>query len=181
MDRAVAQELGQFMCMPVTHAHMAHGAEHQARGQPAGRVIQRAYAQGESRHPCSHGPGGEDAGAPVRHLDQAVVVLEQPAAAHQDQVGLAEGNQLPRPSARAGGDGADAKRPLDLGGMARDNGDLGGRGKSPDEGAGGGADRLIADIAVGVADQDEDADGPALIGSAWRRSGRNRPRLDVGI
>jgi hypothetical protein len=118
-------------------------------------VAERPGADGESRDTPGHQPQAREPDRPVGHLQQTVVVLEQAAAAAYDEVGLTRPAEQVAESAPAAFQWNDAQAetvPLGEGGQDR-NPDVGFY--APQPLTGGGDDRKIADVAIGVPGEDE--------------------------
>ena len=80
------ERLGHLARPLVTDGHPLHAGEGEPRGPAADARLERAHAQGIGHHPRRQQPGRGDAECPVGHLHEAVVVLEQAAAAAEHEV-----------------------------------------------------------------------------------------------
>ncbi len=70
----------------VAHRHAIQEPADHARRCAALGVIERPYAEAQARDVALNHAQREESGRPIRDLDSAVVVLEQPAAADDDQI-----------------------------------------------------------------------------------------------
>lgn len=118
-DGLARERLGRGAGLFVPCRHALHTSEGQSREETAAPGTQRSDAERIPHDTRAEKPDEGDARSPVRHLDQAVVVLEEAAPPAEDKI--ASGGRRAHPEEATGTSGHDAdaelpKRPVRIGG-----------------------------------------------------------------